>query len=118
MKYYFILSAFIICICYACESNNPKTSKNGKPFNKEQYALLLSNNCKNCHALNEKIQGPSYADIATKYANDSLATKYLIGKIIKGGSGVWGPIVMPAHEQISEEDAAKMVQFILDQKPE
>jgi cytochrome c len=57
-------------------------------------ALLGKHNCTACHAQNNKIVGPSFNDIAKKYAGK---TDYLVGKIKVGGGGVWGPIPMPAQ---------------------
>jgi len=60
------------------------------------------------------LQGPSYRDVANKYASlpDTIVT-HLAGKIIKGGSGVWGEVPMTPHPALSEEDAKSMVKYIL-----
>jgi len=55
-------------------------------------ALARSKNCMACHAVDRKLVGPSYKDIAKRYAADAKAVEVLAGKIQKGGSGVWGPI--------------------------
>jgi cytochrome c len=57
-------------------------------------ALLAKHNCTACHAQNTKVVGPSFNDIAKKYPGKA---DYLVGKIKAGGSGVWGPIPMPAQ---------------------
>jgi cytochrome c len=69
--------------------------------------------CKNCHKEAEKSIGPSYRMIASKYAKDADAKGYLIGKIIRGGGGVWGEVAMAAHPDLKEGDAAKIVDWIL-----
>jgi cytochrome c len=69
-----------------------------------------------CHAVDKKLVGPSYKDIAKKYGNQSGAAAMLAGKVIKGGSGAWGAVPMPANPQVSEADAQKLVSWILAQK--
>lgn len=69
--------------------------------NKAALALLQKNNCTACHAVDKKILGPSFMDVAKKYAGKA---DYLAGKIKSGGSGVWGPIPMPA-QTLSEAEA-------------
>ena len=60
-------------------------------------ALATSKNCMACHAVEKKLVGPSYKDVANKYAGQGDAVNKLAAKIVKGGSGVWGPIPMPAN---------------------
>jgi len=76
-------------------------------------ALATAKNCMACHAVGKKLVGPSYKDIATKYAGQADAVDKLAGKIIKGGSGAWGPVPMPANAQINDADARKLVAWIL-----
>ncbi|MEM0993761.1 MAG: ThuA domain-containing protein [Bacteroidota bacterium] len=76
-------------------------------------ALMAKSDCSTCHQKNEKSIGPTYLQIAAKYKADDTATKYLAGKIIRGGGGVWGERAMAAHPKISEEDATKMAEYIL-----
>jgi len=76
-------------------------------------ALATAKNCMACHAVGKKLVGPSYKDIATKYAGQADAVDKLAGKIIKGGSGAWGPVPMPANAQINDADAKKLVAWIL-----
>ncbi|MBX9871111.1 MAG: c-type cytochrome [Burkholderiaceae bacterium] len=77
-------------------------------------ALATSKNCMACHAVDRKLVGPSFKDIAKKY--DKSATDMLATKVIKGGSGAWGPVPMPANPQVSDADAKKLVAWILAQK--
>jgi cytochrome c len=79
-------------------------------------ALAKGKNCMACHAVDKKLVGPSYKDIAKKYAGDAKAVDALAAKIIKGGSGVWGAIPMPANPQVSEADAKKLAAWVLAQK--
>ena len=76
-------------------------------------ALATSKNCMACHAVDKKLVGPSYKDIATKYAGQADAVDKLAGKVIKGGSGAWGPVPMPAKAQINEADAKKLITWIM-----
>ncbi|MBC7954836.1 MAG: c-type cytochrome [Cytophagales bacterium] len=79
-------------------------------------ALAKSKNCMACHAVDKKLVGPSYKDVAAKYAGDAKAVDALATKIVKGGSGVWGAIPMPANTQVSEADAKKLAAWVLSQK--
>ena len=76
-------------------------------------ALATTKNCMACHAVDKKLVGPSYKDIATKYAGQADAVDKLAGKVVKGGSGAWGPVPMPANAQINDADAKKLVAWIL-----
>jgi cytochrome c len=78
--------------------------------------LAQEKNCMACHAVDKKMVGPSYKDVAAKYAGQSDAAAKLSQKVLKGGSGVWGPVPMPANGQVSEADAAKLVAWILATK--
>lgn len=79
-------------------------------------ALATSKNCMACHAVDKKLVGPSYKDIAKKYAGNKAAADTLAQKVIKGGAGVWGPVPMPANPQVNEADAKKLVAWVLAQK--
>lgn len=79
-------------------------------------ALATSKNCMACHSVDKKLVGPSFKDIAKKYAGDKAAADKLAEKVIKGGSGVWGPIPMPANAQVNDAEAKKLVAWVLSQK--
>ena len=79
-------------------------------------ALATSKNCMSCHAVDRKVLGPSFKDVAAKYKDDKGAVDMLATKIIKGGSGVWGPVPMPANNQVSEADAKKLAAWVLSAK--
>ena len=79
-------------------------------------ALATSKNCMACHAVDKKLVGPSYKDVAAKYKADKAAVDKLAAKIIKGGSGVWGPIPMPANPQVNEAEAKKLASWVLSAK--
>ncbi len=76
-------------------------------------ALATSKNCMACHAVDKKIVGPAFKDIAAKYAGDKTAVDRLAAKIQKGGGGVWGPLPMPANTQVSEAEAKKLATWVL-----
>jgi len=79
-------------------------------------ALATSKNCMACHAIDKKVVGPAYKDVAAKYKGDSTAADRLAAKVMKGGSGVWGPVPMPANPQVTEAEAKKLVAWVLSQK--
>jgi cytochrome c len=76
-------------------------------------ALAQSKNCMACHAVDKKLIGPSFKDVAAKYKDNKGAVDLLATKIVKGGSGVWGPIPMPANTQVNEADAKKLAAWVL-----
>ena len=79
-------------------------------------ALATSKNCMACHAVDKKLVGPAYKDVAAKYAGQKDAVDKLAAKIIKGGSGVWGPVPMPANTQVNDAEAKKLAAWVLTQK--
>lgn len=78
--------------------------------------LATAKNCMACHAIDKKLVGPSYKDVAGKYAGQKDAADKLAVKVIKGSAGVWGPVPMPANAQVSPDEAKKLVAWILTQK--
>ena len=78
--------------------------------------LATAKNCMACHAAATKLVGPSYKDVAAKYAVQKDAVDKLSVKIIKGGAGVWGPVPMPANAQVSAEEAKKLATWVMTQK--
>ena len=78
--------------------------------------LAKAKNCTACHAVDKKLIGPAYKDVAAKYANDAGAAKTLVEHVRKGSTGVWGQIPMPANPQVSEAEAETLVKWILEQK--
>ncbi len=77
-------------------------------------SIMLSLDCKACHKTSEVSVGPSFTAVAKKYQKDKNAgTAHLVQKIIKGGSGVWGEVSMPAHPALKEDDSKQIVNWIL-----
>ena len=81
-----------------------------------QADLAQKKNCLACHAIDKKLVGPSYKDVAGKYAGQKEAVDKLTQKVMKGGSGVWGAVPMPANPQVSEAEARQLVTWILTLK--
>jgi cytochrome c len=79
-------------------------------------ALAKSKNCMSCHAVDKKVVGPAYLDVARKYAGQKDAPDKLTAKIIKGGAGVWGAVPMPVNKQVNEEEARKLANWVLSLK--
>ncbi len=75
--------------------------------------LVESSDCKACHGIDKKSVGPSFKQVAQKYKDQPAAKEKLAKKIINGGGGVWGAVAMSAHPQLSQADAAEMVNYIL-----
>lgn len=78
--------------------------------------LAKAKNCMACHAVANKVVGPAFKDVAAKYAGQKDAEAKLTQKVMKGGSGVWGAVPMPANPQVSEAEAQTLVKWVLSQK--
>ena len=79
-------------------------------------ALATSKNCMACHAVDKKLIGPSYKDVAAKYASDKDAVAKLSKKVREGGVGAWGQIPMPANPQVNADEATALVKWIMSTK--
>ena len=75
--------------------------------------LMMNADCKSCHQIAEKSIGPSFTQVSEHYKKDAGAANHLTNKIIKGGSGVWGETVMPAHPDMPQDDVEQIVQWVL-----
>lgn len=97
--------------------NDYETADSGTPSSddliKQGQALVDASDCKTCHHPTNKIVGPSHTDVAKKYEFTKANVALLAGKIMKGGSGVWGEIPMTAHPDLSQADAEKMAMYVL-----
>ena len=78
-------------------------------------ALAKAKNCMACHAVDKKLVGPSYKDVAAKYKGDAGAAEALAAKVKAGGKGVWGQIPMPPNN-VTPEEAKKLATWVLTQK--
>ena len=81
-----------------------------------QADLAQKKNCMACHAIDKKLVGPAYKDVAAKYAGQKDAVDKLAQKVMKGGAGVWGAVPMPANPQVSDAEAKQLVQWIMTLK--
>ncbi len=78
--------------------------------------LARKSNCLACHSVDKKVVGPAFKDVAAKYRGDAGAEARLADKIAKGGSGVWGAMMMPPSPQVSETDRRALARYILSLK--
>ena len=82
----------------------------------DELALAQKSGCTACHAVDKKIVGPAYKDVAAKYKGDKGAAAKLEAKVKAGGSGVWGQVPMPPNTQVSDADIKKLVAWVLSLK--
>ena len=78
--------------------------------------LAKKHACLACHAVDKKLVGPSYKEVAAKYRSDSGAEAKLVDKVKKGSQGTWGQVPMPPNASVPDGDARALVKWILSQK--
>ena len=78
--------------------------------------LAKKDRCLTCHAVDKKMMGPSFKDIAAKYKGQADAPAKLAVKVKKGGTGVWGKVPMPPNASVSDDDIKTLVSWILSNK--
>ena len=78
--------------------------------------MMQKDGCSACHAVDKKVLGPAYQDVAAKYRGDAGALARLTQKVKMGGTGVWGQIPMPPNAQVSDADIKALVTWILSLK--
>jgi cytochrome c len=71
--------------------------------------------CLACHAIDKKVVGPAYKDVAAKYKGNAKAEAMLVKKVVNGGVGTWGQIPMPANKSLKEDEAKILVKWVLSQ---
>jgi len=81
-----------------------------------QEELAKKHNCLACHAVDKKVVGPAYKEVAAKYRGDKSAEAKLVEKVKKGGVGVWGQVPMPPNAAVPDADVKALVKWILSQK--
>src|ERR1700730_12268055 len=102
MKKSFILEAIAVAIgCAPALANEELAQKSG---------------CMACHAIDKRVVGPSYKEVAAKYRGDKSAEAKLIDKVKKGGVGVWGQVPMPPNTTVKDEDIKTLVKWVLSLK--
>jgi len=95
----------------------PAAAKSGAPLDMAAgTALMQKDGCAACHAVDKKIVGPAYQDVAAKYKGDKDAPAKLAQKIKAGGAGVWGQVPMPPNAAVPDEDVKALVGWILSLK--
>lgn len=123
-----IIVSFLFSVLIACNDSKDEKKEeatgekketvdpdnNQNPDYQKGLSVVAKSGCLTCHKVDEKVTGPAYREVANKYGSypDTIIA-HLAGKIIKGGSGVWGEIPMIAHPTLSEEDAEAAVKYIL-----
>ena len=118
-----LIPVIALSVLIACNSGGSKDEKketttevadvSQNPDYQKGLDILAKNDCLTCHKVDEALTGPAYRDIANKYAGLDTAVAYLSEKVMKGGSGVWGSVMMIPHPGISQADAEAMVKYIL-----
>lgn len=88
------------------------------PICHADQALAQKKVCLSCHGIEKRtaFPAPSFREVAAKYANQPAAADKLVPKVMKGGTGVWGVMTMPANPQVSATEAQQLVAWILSQK--
>jgi len=81
-----------------------------------QEELAKKHACLACHAVDKKLVGPAYKDVAAKYRADKDAPKRLAAKVKNGSQGVWGTVPMPPNSAVPDADISTLVKWILSQK--
>ena len=118
-----ILSLSVLAVLASCGGSSEKktdepattgTDRSADPVYQKGMTLVGQKDCALCHKVDDVLTGPSYRDIAAKYAGspDTVVT-HLAGKIINGGNGVWGDAFMTPHPDLPQADAEAMVRYIL-----
>jgi cytochrome c len=78
--------------------------------------LAKKNACTACHAVDKKIVGPAFKEVAAKYRSDKTAEAKLVKKVKEGGVGVWGQVPMPPNSTVSDKDIQTLVKWVLSLK--
>jgi len=108
MKTTFLVCTFTWGLVFAATTNAAVSDAKGTQ-------LAAKYNCQACHAVDKKVVGPSYKEVAKKYAGDKSAAEKLEHKVKNGGSGVWGAIPMPPNN-VPDADLKTLVEWILASK--
>lgn len=114
MKYLrrYLQSALLIASFCLCNLSAQAATEDAKVI-----SLAKQNACMGCHAVDKKIVGPSFQSVAKRYSSDPNAKLFLKNKILKGGSGSWGVVPMPANTKLSDAELSLLVGWILRGSP-
>lgn len=77
--------------------------------------LAKTKNCMGCHAVDNKVLGPSFKEVAAKYAGKKGAQAEIAQSVMSGSSGKWGAIAMPANN-VTQAEATSLATWILSLK--
>ena len=121
LKFFVLICGCLIAVTvYAIGSplnlENTKINEISSTQTNSAADLAKAKNCLTCHAVAIKVVGPAFKEVSKKYVKDKTALAKLTQKVVKGGSGVWGPVSMPANIQVTEKEAQTLVKWILSLK--
>ena len=105
-----------VSLSLACAAVLASSAAHAVLDNAKAEALMKKDGCAACHAVDKKIVGPAYVDVAAKYKNDKNAVAMLSKKVKEGSTGVWGPIPMPPNTAASQADITDLVTWIMTLK--
>jgi len=105
---FFLFAAFLLLYSLSVQAS----SEDAKAM-----SLAKQSACLGCHAVDKKIVGPSFQAVAKKYVIDPNATVFLKNKILKGGSGSWGVVPMPANTKLNDAQLTLLANWILRGAP-
>ena len=118
--FFSLLAFFALAACGGGNESTPKPAETKtnditqNPDYQKGLEIASKNDCFTCHQVDDKLTGPPYRDVANKYAgmSDTIVT-HLAKKVISGGSGVWGQIMMTPHPGLSLDSAEAIVRYVL-----
>jgi cytochrome c len=108
------MGAILPFVCWVAVSASAEAASSEEPRGEH---LVKANDCTSCHAVDRKVVGPAYRDVATKYRGQPNAVEKLAQKIGQGGSGDWGQVPMTPHPGLTTAQLKQMVAWILSLEP-
>jgi cytochrome c len=115
MNRHYLFAALLATLCASAHAQTSAPPPDAAQV-KAAEALAKKNACMGCHATDDKVLGPSYKEVAKRYAGNADALATLTASIKKGGSGKWGAIPMPASDQLRDDEAKQLAAWILSLK--
>jgi cytochrome c len=103
----------MLIVRYIADSTKVSTFRKDKLIDAPELLAIRTSNCLNCHAFDSKLIGPSFSQIGKMYSDKPENITLLAKRIIEGSSGVWGSVVMPSHPEIKEDEAKRVVGWII-----